>query len=51
MGENRDVSATYNVTAGPHDVVVTNALGERYQTSVDIPADELRTVNVIWRIE
>ncbi len=51
MGTNSDVSETYTVAPGAHDVVVTNALGERYQTTIEVPANESRTVNVMWRSE
>ena len=51
MGENSDVSETFRVSPGTHEVVVTNALGGRYQTTVDVAANESRTVNVVWRSE
>ncbi|MFT6395567.1 MAG: serine/threonine protein kinase [Bradymonadia bacterium] len=51
MGTNSNVSETFSVVPGTHAVVVTNALGERYQASVSVPANESRTVNVMWRSE
>lgn len=51
MGNNSDVSETYDVAPGVHEVTVTNARGERFETTINVPADESRTVNVMWRSE